>query len=562
MNLHQIVKGENVNDVLHKVADIIINTKKNASFRIGEQRINYEITGSELKKITIETKKELSKRTTGEIQNIIKDRNKILLSSLNKKINVFEILFEENKKPFNIPCPKEIEIPSEPEYLDIDEKPERNNSKYFIKKNILDFFFRSKYASKINEMDKLYEKDLKLWETRKKEIEAKNQLARDNYNKLVSDIRQKNKTNYENWLNEKDNFYKSQNERAAQIQILKDNFEKGSTVAIENYFEKLLNHSLEKNDFYTKEIKVAYNPMNKILVIDYALPNTEDISPVKEIKYIISKDEFMEKQMSKSEYASYYENIIYQITLRSIYEIFFNDEYNFISAVAFNGYVKTLDKSTGQNIKPFILSILVKKDDFLAINLEKVEFKSCFKSLKGVSASSLLNLTAIAPVINIDRKDKRFVEKKDIINEIDERINLASMDWEDFEHLVREIFEKEFSINGGEVKVTQASRDGGVDAIAFDPDPIRGGKIVIQAKRYTNTVGVNAVRDLYGTLLNEGATKGILVTTSDYGPDAYEFAKGKPITLLNGSNLLYLLEKHGHYAKIDLTEAKLSINKS
>jgi restriction system protein len=121
---------------------------------------------------------------------------------------------------------------------------------------------------------------------------------------------------------------------------------------------------------------------------------------------------------------------------------------------------------------------------------------------------------------------------------------------------VREVFEKEFARDGGEVKVTQASRDGGVDAVAFDPDPIRGGKIVIQAKRYTNTVGVSAVRDLYGTVMNEGATKGILVTTADYGPDAYEFAKGKPLTLLNGSNLLSLLEKHGKRAKIDLKEAK------
>jgi restriction system protein len=104
--------------------------------------------------------------------------------------------------------------------------------------------------------------------------------------------------------------------------------------------------------------------------------------------------------------------------------------------------------------------------------------------------------------------------------------------------------------------VTQASRDGGVDAIAFDPDPIRGGKIVIQAKRYTNTVGVSAVRDLYGTVMNEGATKGILVSTADYGPDVYEFAKGKPLTLLNGGNLLHLLSKHGHHVKIDLKEAK------
>ncbi len=79
---------------------------------------------------------------------------------------------------------------------------------------------------------------------------------------------------------------------------------------------------------------------------------------------------------------------------------------------------------------------------------------------------------------------------------------------------------------------------------------------MIQAKRYTNVVGVSAVRDLYGTLMNEGANRGILVTTSQYGPDSYEFAAGKPITLLDGGNLLSLLEKHGHRARIDLTEAK------
>ena len=56
--------------------------------------------------------------------------------------------------------------------------------------------------------------------------------------------------------------------------------------------------------------------------------------------------------------------------------------------------------------------------------------------------------------------------------------------------------------------------------------------------------------------MNEGATKGILVTTSNYGPDAYEFAKGKPLTLLTGGNLLHLLEKHGHKATIDLKAAR------
>jgi restriction system protein len=89
-----------------------------------------------------------------------------------------------------------------------------------------------------------------------------------------------------------------------------------------------------------------------------------------------------------------------------------------------------------------------------------------------------------------------------------------------------------------------------VDAVAFDPDPIRGGKIVIQAKRYTNPVGVSAVCDLCGTVHNEGANKGILVTTSDFVPDAYAFAKDRPLTLLSGGEPLYLLSQHGHSAKM------------
>jgi restriction system protein len=170
--------------------------------------------------------------------------------------------------------------------------------------------------------------------------------------------------------------------------------------------------------------------------------------------------------------------------------------------------------------------------------------------------SDLLGLSAVRPILQLNKEDKRFVPSYGVVGELDDSVNLAAMDWLDFENLIRELFEKEFTSNGGEVKITRASRDGGVDAIAFDPDPIRGGKIVIQAKRYTNPVGVSAVRDLFGTVHNEGATKGILVTTSDYGPDAYEFAKGKPLTLLSGSELLYLLQKHGHRARINLAEAK------
>ncbi len=67
---------------------------------------------------------------------------------------------------------------------------------------------------------------------------------------------------------------------------------------------------------------------------------------------------------------------------------------------------------------------------------------------------------------------------------------------------------------------------------------------MIQATRYKNTVGVSAVRDLLGTVQNEGASKGILATTSGDSPASFEFADGKPLKLLDGANLSYLLAEH------------------
>jgi restriction system protein len=92
---------------------------------------------------------------------------------------------------------------------------------------------------------------------------------------------------------------------------------------------------------------------------------------------------------------------------------------------------------------------------------------------------------------------------------------------------------------------TQRSNDGGVDVDATDPTPIRGGKIVVQVKRYRNTVPPTAVRDLYGTVQDIGANKGVLVTTSGFGPGSHTFARGKPLELISGGELVDLLHRHG-----------------
>lgn len=430
-------------------------------------------------------------------------------------------------------------------------KPEKQSAEFTPVFSFFEKLFKSKREKKIKEFENKYSASISEWEKQKSTIDKfNNQLDKyfeDEMKKWASDVAE--------WEKRKNNFLQEQAYFNAKIDQIKEAYLNKNSDSIIEYCEMVLNNS-EYPDSFPKNFELEYNPDNRILILEYELPAVECFPKVKEVKYIASRKELKESYISEAQINSMFDDAMYKITLRTIHEIFEADVVNAIEAISFNGWVKAINRATGKEENNCILSIQVKKSEFIGIDLSNIDPKICFKNLKGVASSKLSSLTPIQPILQISRVDKRFVEGYAVANQIDNTTNLAAMDWKDFEHLIRELFEKELQASGGEVKVTQASRDGGVDAIAFDPDPIRGGKIVIQAKRYTNTVGVSAVRDLYGTVLNEGATKGILVSTADYGPDAYEFAKGKPLTLLNGSNLLYLLEKHGHHAKIDLREAK------
>lgn len=333
----------------------------------------------------------------------------------------------------------------------------------------------------------------------------------------------------------------------AKLQELKSLYETGKANAVAEYFRTQMD-STPLPSWCPREYELEFDEEAGILLINVRLPYFGELEVMKnrELKLVPANQKEAREMANK---------FLFIIALRLIWEVPQVDYCNRVGMVACNGYVIFNDPSTGQRRQDVILSVLAKREDIKNIVLERIEPEACFRNLKGVAAAKISEIVPVQPLIQFNKKDKRFIAAKEVIDKMGDE-NLATMEWQDFEHLIRELFEKEFGANGAEVKITQASRDRGVDAIVFDPDPLRGGKLVIQAKRYSNTVDVSSVRDLYGTVMNEGANKGILVTTSNYGRDAYDFAKDKPLTLINGANLLHLLQKHGYHMKIDIKEAK------
>lgn len=333
-----------------------------------------------------------------------------------------------------------------------------------------------------------------------------------------------------------------------------DRFEKAFAAAEPNavveYFGMVLGNSVYPDDF-PQHYRLAYVPESRQLVVEYQLPTLEVIPAVREYRYVKSRDEITTSARPAKEVKDRYASVVTQVTLRTVHELFEADRSSLLDTIVFNGVVDTTDPRTGASVQPCLITLRTTRDHFTAINLGRVDPTACLQHLNASVSKRPAELAPVRPVLEFDMVDKRFVDEVDILADLDHRPNLLKLTPTEFETLIQNLFTK----MGLDTKQTRPSRDGGVDCVAFDPRPIFGGKVVIQAKRYRNTVDVSAVRDLFGTLQNEGASKGILVTTSGYGPTAFEFANGKPIELIDGANLLYLLAEHADLkARIDANE--------
>ncbi len=122
---------------------------------------------------------------------------------------------------------------------------------------------------------------------------------------------------------------------------------------------------------------------------------------------------------------------------------------------------------------------------------------------------------------------------------VDEQTSLEKLretGWKDFEYLVAEAFRRQgyavdFSLGRG--------ADGGVDIVLRQPDR----KFLVQCKQWkVFSVGAPVIREMFGLMTAEHADEAIIITTGKFTREAQDFAAGKPIRLIDGPQLLVLVQ--------------------
>lgn len=332
------------------------------------------------------------------------------------------------------------------------------------------------------------------------------------------------------------------------IEELEAGFRAQDRFKVSEYVQMVLDRSPYPDGFPT-ERHAGYVPESSLLAVEWFLPTFDIIPEHKTYRHVKTRKAVEPTARPLAEAQRLYRSVIAQVAVRTVSEVFTVTPADMVSTVVFNGHVDTIDPATGRNIRPPLITMRATREKFNELVLTEPRFDPVASITRHFFADISQHpeeLKAVEPVMLFSRADPRAVEAIDVISALDQRPNLLDLSPEDFEHFIQNLFTK----MGYQTDLFRASNDGGVDCMAYKSDPIAPMKVAVQAKLFTKTVRPTHVRDLYGVVIHEGATLGVMVTTSGYGPGSEEFANGKPLHLIDGHGLISICEEHGIPARI------------
>lgn len=153
-----------------------------------------------------------------------------------------------------------------------------------------------------------------------------------------------------------------------------------------------------------------------------------------------------------------------------------------------------------------------------------------FKSFPyaGPFFAAIFLLAAPFAFFNIRRKRKLLDDQQDIYS-------IKALSWKEFEELVAEAYRRQ----GFRVIENGFGPDGGVDVKLIKNNQTT----LVQCKQWrSKNVGVAVIREMFGVMIAESASKVVIICCGVFTRDAISFAENKPIDLIGGAELLSIVK--------------------
>lgn len=186
---------------------------------------------------------------------------------------------------------------------------------------------------------------------------------------------------------------------------------------------------------------------------------------------------------------------------------------------------------------PWWVSVVVAAFTYVGLTyiLPNVEFEhtvveSFFSSFVIAAPYVSLFFLLAAPFAYFNGRRKR--KLLDVQQSLD---SIKALTWKEFEELVAEAYRRQ----GFRVIENGFGPDGGIDVRLIK----NNATTLVQCKQWrSRSVGVAIIREMFGVLTAENASKVVIISCGGFTRDALSFAENKPIELIGGAQLLKIVK--------------------
>jgi tellurite resistance protein len=299
-------------------------------------------------------------------------------------------------QPFSQPQPQQRP------YLSIPPEPHEGDARFRPQFNLLDKLWAGSAEKKQIMSRALFLAEHAAW------FERVAALQDSNNGIYASNLRE-----FEEWQRRRSEYDAAREEHNLAVERRRVAYQSQEPEAISDYCQMVLAES-KYHKCCPQHFEVGYYPASKLLIVEYELPAPDKVPRLAEVKFVRSRGEFTETELSQKRFENLYGDVLCQIALRTLHELFEADTIRGLESIVFNGNVTALDPVSGHMLMRCVLTLQAERTAFLAVNLRKVDPQACFRGMGGLAPEKILDLKTVQPLAALDRTSDRFASANDL----------------------------------------------------------------------------------------------------------------------------------------------------
>jgi restriction system protein len=168
--------------------------------------------------------------------------------------------------------------------------------------------------------------------------------------------------------------------RNAYVTGRRSAFAVGDAEAVRWYVGCVLRNS-RYPDGFPRDYQVSYRPEDREVTVDFELPPRDVVPAARAYRFVKARDVVEPVPRQDSEITRSHERLVSCVALRTLHEIFGATPPDVVRAVAFAGWVGTVDRATGKPARSDLLNVTAERSAFDDLVLAEVDPATCLTHL-------------------------------------------------------------------------------------------------------------------------------------------------------------------------------------